>query len=95
MSYVEPPARTRPVEILLVEDNPGDVLLTRQALADARVANNLSVVNDGESALAFLRREGNHQDASRPDLVLLDLNLTRSSPRSSRTSTCVGSRSWC
>ena len=64
-----------PVEILLVEDNPGDVDLTIEALEEGRVANHLSVVEDGAEALAFLRREEPYQDAPRPDLVLLDLNL--------------------
>ena len=67
----------RPVEILLVEDNPGDVRLTTEALKDAKVANHLSVVTDGLEALAFLRREGHHAHAPRPDLILLDLNLPR------------------
>lgn len=63
------------IEILLVEDNPGDVALTRAALQDLKVANKLSVVGDGDSAMAFLHREGAHREAPRPDLVLLDLNL--------------------
>lgn len=67
----------RPVEILLVEDNPGDVRLTREAFCDAKVQNKLSVVEDGEKALAFLRREGEFKAAPRPDIVLLDLNLPR------------------
>ncbi|MCW2973429.1 MAG: response regulator receiver [Thermoleophilia bacterium] len=65
----------RPIEILLVEDNPGDVRLTREGLAAAKLVNNLSVVNDGVSALQRIRREGEYAGASRPDLVLLDLNL--------------------
>jgi len=73
---------TRPLEadevvILLVEDNPGDVLLTRKALERGKLANELLVVEDGEKALAFLRREGEYAEAPRPDLVLLDLNLPR------------------
>lgn len=64
-----------PIEILLVEDNPGDVLLTREALAEAKVYNNLHVVNDGEKALAFLFKKGDYADAPQPDLILLDLNL--------------------
>ena len=74
-------SRGKPVEILLVEDNPGDVRLTREAFADASVSNNLSVVGDGEEALAFLRREGDYASAPRPDLILLDLNLPRKSGR--------------
>jgi CheY-like chemotaxis protein len=69
----------RPVELLLVEDNPGDVELTREALEEARVRNHLHVVTDGEEALEFLRRQGRHAQAPRPDLVLLDLNLPRMS----------------
>ena len=64
-----------PVEILLIEDNPGDVGLARAAFQDMRLANRLSAVIDGGQALAFLRREGDFHDASRPDLILLDLNL--------------------
>lgn len=65
------------IEILLVEDDPGDVLITREAFAENKVRNHLSVVCDGEAALAFLRREGEYAEAPRPDLVLLDLNLPR------------------
>lgn len=71
----------RPVEILLVEDNPGDVRLTREALKDAKVLNNLSVVGDGEEALNFLHRRGKYASAPRPDLILLDLNLPRKDGR--------------
>ncbi len=67
----------RPVEILLVEDNPGDVRLTIEALHESKVRNTLSVASDGVEALAFLRREGRHRDAPRPDLILLDLNLPK------------------
>ncbi len=67
----------RPVEILLVEDNPGDVRLTIEALKEGKVRNNLSVATDGEEALEFLHRRGEHARAPRPDLVLLDLNLPR------------------
>ena len=73
--------RMRPIEILLVEDNPGDVRLTREALAEAKVRNNLAVANDGVEALAYLRREPPHENATRPDLVLLDLNLPRKDGR--------------
>ena len=71
------PGNDRPIEILLVEDNPGDVRLTTEAFRDGRVRNNLSVVSDGVEALAFLRREGRHPNAPRPDLILLDLNLPK------------------
>ena len=67
----------RPIEILLVEDNPGDVRLTEEALKEGKVNNNLCVVNDGLEALAFLRREGQFAEAVRPDLILLDLNLPK------------------
>jgi len=66
-----------PVEILLIEDDPGDILMTREALTDAKMANELHVVNNGEEALAFLFREGEYADAPRPGLILLDLNLPR------------------
>jgi CheY-like chemotaxis protein len=65
------------VEVLLVEDNEGDVRLTREAFRDANVSVRLHVASDGVEAMAFLRREGPHKDAPRPDLVLLDLNLPR------------------
>jgi len=71
----------RAVEILLVEDNPGDVRLTREALREGTVPSNLHVAHDGVEALAFLRREGSHRDAVRPDLILLDLNLPRKDGR--------------
>lgn len=67
----------RPVEILLVEDNPGDVRLTIEALHESKVRNTLSVASDGVEALTFLRREGRHHEAPRPDLILLDLNLPK------------------
>ena len=70
-----------PIEILLVEDNPGDVRLTREGLREGKVLSNLTVVDDGVKALAFLRRSGEHRDAPRPDLILLDLNLPRLSGR--------------
>jgi CheY-like chemotaxis protein len=65
------------IEVLLVEDDPGDVLMTREAFEDHKVANRLWVVSDGVSAMEFLRKQGDHQDAPTPDLVLLDLNLPR------------------
>jgi CheY-like chemotaxis protein len=70
-------ASARPVEILLVEDDPGDVLITREAIEGSKVANNLSVVSNGEQALHYLRREAPYHDAPRPGLILLDLNLPR------------------
>lgn len=71
----------RTVEILLVEDNPGDARLAQEAFGEARVRNNLRVVGNGEEALLFLHREAPHQGAPRPDLILLDLNLPRKSGR--------------
>lgn len=69
------------VEVLLVEDNPGDVRLTQEALRDGRVLINLHVTRDGVEALEFLRREGRFSTSPRPDLILLDLNLPRKSGR--------------
>ena len=71
----------RPIEILLVEDNPGDVRLTREALKDAKMSNILHVVEDGALALDFLHRRGEYANARRPDLILLDLNLPRKNGR--------------
>jgi two-component system, chemotaxis family, response regulator Rcp1 len=72
---------SRPVDILLVEDNPGDVRLTIEALKDGKVRNRLNVAVDGVEALAFLRREGKYANAPRPDVILLDLNLPRKDGR--------------
>jgi CheY-like chemotaxis protein len=69
--------RIATIEVLLVEDDPGDVLMTREAFEEHSVGNHLTVVADGAEALAYLRREGSHADAVRPDLILLDLNLPR------------------
>ena len=66
-----------PIEVLLVEDDPGDVLMTQEALEENKVRNQLNVVNDGVKALAYLRQEGGYADAPRPDLILLDLNLPK------------------
>jgi chemotaxis family two-component system response regulator Rcp1 len=71
----------RPVEILLVEDNPGDERLTREALKEGKVYSNLHWVKDGVEAMSFLRREGRYKDVPRPDIVLLDLNLPRKDGR--------------
>jgi len=73
--------RGRPLEILLVEDNPGDVRLTQEAFKETNILNHLNVVGDGVEAMAFLRREGGYADVVRPDIVLLDLNLPRKSGR--------------
>jgi CheY-like chemotaxis protein len=67
----------KPVEILLAEDNPGDVVLTKKALEQGKLANNLHVVEDGVEAMEYLRQEGEYADAVRPDLILLDLNMPR------------------
>ncbi|MBN2516097.1 MAG: response regulator [Deltaproteobacteria bacterium] len=75
------PRTGRLIEILLVEDNPGDVRLTREALKEGKVLNNLNVVTDGQEAMEFLRREGKYGDAPRPDLILLDLNLPKKDGR--------------
>ena len=71
----------KPVQILLVEDNPGDVRLTQEALKDSRMLDNLHIAKDGLEAMAFLHREGRYTDAPRPDLVLLDLNLPKKAGR--------------
>jgi len=67
----------RPIDILLVEDSPGDIRLIRETLKESKLLNNLSVVMDGEAAEAFLNREGEYTDSPRPDLILLDLNLPK------------------
>ena len=74
-------AEGQPVEILLVEDNPGDVRLTREALREGKVRNNLAVASDGFEAIAYLRKEAGYAGALRPDLILLDLNLPRKDGR--------------
>ena len=70
-----------PIEILLVEDNPGDVRLTQEVLNDGKVRNNMSVVKDGVDAVSFLQQTGEYADAPRPDIVLLDLNLPKKDGR--------------
>ncbi|MGO9015014.1 MAG: response regulator [Dissulfurispiraceae bacterium] len=67
----------KPIDILLVEDNPGDVRLTQEALKEAKVRNDLYVVNDGVEAMAFLRKQGVYKGVPRPDMILLDLNLPK------------------
>jgi chemotaxis family two-component system response regulator Rcp1 len=71
----------KPIEILLVEDNPGDVRLTQEALKDTKVRNELHIVEDGVEAMAFLRQEGQYADTPRPDVILLDLNLPKKDGR--------------
>lgn len=71
----------KPIEILMVEDNPGDARLVAEALKEGKVLNNMSVVEDGVEALAYLRREGRYKNALRPDLMLLDLNLPKKDGR--------------
>jgi chemotaxis family two-component system response regulator Rcp1 len=71
----------QPTRILLVEDNPGDVDLTLKALRDGKIQNHISVVADGEAAMEYLRRQGPHAGAARPDLILLDLNTPKMNGR--------------
>ncbi len=71
----------RPVRILLVEDNPGDIRLTQEALKENKLRNSLSVVQDGVEAMEFLQRRGNYENAPRPDIILLDLNLPKKDGR--------------
>jgi len=71
----------RPIEILLVEDSPGDIRLAQEALKEAKLLNRLFAVTDGEEAVAFLRRQGRYADAVRPDLIFLDLNLPKKDGR--------------
>jgi two-component system, chemotaxis family, response regulator Rcp1 len=72
---------SRSIEILLVEDNPGDARLTLEAFKEGRMLNNITVIRDGVEALAYLRRQGKHENAPVPDLVLLDLNLPKKDGR--------------
>jgi two-component system, chemotaxis family, response regulator Rcp1 len=69
------------INILLVEDNPGDIRLTKEVLKEGKIRNNLSVVTDGEEALFFLRKSGQYKDAFTPDIILLDLNLPKKDGR--------------
>jgi two-component system, chemotaxis family, response regulator Rcp1 len=75
----DPSASAQPLDVLLVEDDPGDVLIAREALRAGRLSTRLSVVNDGMEAMAYLRRTDQYADAERPDLILLDLNLPKKS----------------
>ena len=79
--YIAQKTETRPVDILLVEDNPGDVRLTKEALKDAKVLNEIHVARDGVEAMQFVHREGSFANAPMPDLILLDLNLPRKDGR--------------
>ena len=83
MTNLTDPAADRPeiVDVLLVEDDPGDVLMTREAFEEHKLRNTLHVVTDGVQAVAFLRRQGEYADAPRPGLILLDLNLPRKDGR--------------
>jgi two-component system response regulator len=76
---MEPKTRTKPAEILLIEDNPGDVELTRNAFDNTRFSNRMTVASSGEEALQILARQGKHTDAPRPDLILMDINLPQKS----------------
>ena len=73
--------RNGPIEILLVEDNPGDVRLTKEALKEGKVYSNLHTVKDGVEAMEFLRKQGRYKEVPRPDIILLDLNLPRKDGR--------------
>lgn len=77
--YLE--ADVKPVDILLVEDNPGDVRLTEEALEESKLINNLHVVTDGIEAMKFLKKKGEYANAARPDIILLDLNLPKKDGR--------------
>jgi len=81
MMSIETAPRSGPIELLLVEDSEPDVRLTREALKEAKMWNNLWVVEDGVEAIEFLRRKGRYADSPRPDLILLDLNLPRKDGR--------------
>ncbi|MBD3168276.1 MAG: response regulator [candidate division Zixibacteria bacterium] len=74
-------AETRPIEILLVEDNPGDVRLTQEALKDSKIFNNLNIVNDGDQAMDFLLKKDKYHQSPTPDIILLDLNLPKKDGR--------------
>ncbi len=84
-----------PIEILLVEDNPGDVRLTKEALKEGKVTNKINVVMDGMEAMAFLHREGKYASAPKPDLILLDLNLPKKNGREVLSEIKMDSRLKC
>lgn len=75
------PSGLKPIEILLIEDNPGDIDLAREALEDSKVLNRVQAVMDGEEAMAYLYRQGRYTDTVRPDLIILDLNLPKKNGR--------------
>ncbi len=77
MRFLEKPIDSNLIEILLVEDSPGDARLAREALKESTIRNNLHLVQDGEEALNFLYKRGKYENAPNPDLVLLDLNLPK------------------
>ena len=73
--------KSRPIDILLVEDNPGDIRLTQEAFKDGKIKNDLNVVMDGEEAIYYLKKTGQYSNASTPDIILLDLNLPKKDGR--------------
>lgn len=77
MMMTSPLTQVKPIQILLVEDNPGDVLLTKEAFSKVKIANDIAVATDGEEALAYLRKEGVFADVTTPNIILLDLNLPK------------------
>lgn len=81
MTTIAEQVQVQPIEILMVEDNPGDVRLVQEALRDSKIINHLCAVSDGQKALAFLRKQGGFAKVVRPDLILLDLNLPRKDGR--------------
>lgn len=81
MTTIAEQVHAQPIEILMVEDNPGDVRLVQEALRDSKIINRLFPVSDGQKALEFLRKQGSYANAMRPDLILLDLNLPRKDGR--------------
>lgn len=74
-------SKTRPIEILLVEDNPGDIRLTQEVLKEGKIQNNLRIVENGVEAISFLHKDGKYSSAITPDLILLDLNLPKKDGR--------------